>query len=113
MSHENFLEHMNVEIPLILGATPSGGVLLLTMSRIHAQTFFFKTLSQSSTDDTKYVLFVQQLAQVIDTSIETALVKMCVAFEKSNDFVTAHRALLLLIQGISSISSGPVLVSFD
>ena len=109
MSHENFLEHMNVEIPLILGATPSGGVLLL----IHAQTFFFKTLSQSSTDDTKYVLFVQQLAQVIDTSIETALVKMCVAFEKSNDFVTAHRALLLLIQGISSISSGPVLVSFD
>jgi len=60
MSHENFLEQMNVEIPLILDATPSGGVLLMTMSRIHAQMFFFKTL----TDDAKYVLLVQQLGHI-------------------------------------------------
>ena len=55
MSHEDFLEQMNVEIPLILGATPSGGILLLTMSRIHARMFFFKTRSQSNTDERVYV----------------------------------------------------------
>ena len=104
MSHKDFLEQMNVEIPLILGATPSGGVLLLTMSRIHAQMFFFKTLSQSSTDEAKYFLLVQQLGHIIDTSIETALVKMCAAFEKSNDFVAAHRALLLLTQGCKDVA---------
>jgi len=100
MLHENFLEQMNVEIPLILDATPSGGVLLMTMSRIHAQMFFFKT----STDDTKYLLLVQQLGHIIDTSIQTALEKMCAAFEKSNDFVAAHRALLLLIQGCKDVA---------
>ena len=104
MSHEDFLEHMNVEIPLILGGTPSGGVLLLTMSRIHARMFFFKTLSQSNTDDAKYVLLVHQLGHIIDTSIEAALVKMCAAFEKSNDFTAAHRALLLLTQGCKDVA---------
>jgi len=95
---------MNVEIPLILDATPPGGVLLLTMSRIRAEMCFFKTLSQSSTDDAKYVLLVQQLAHIIDTSIETALVKMCAAFKKSNDFVAAHQALLLLTQGCKDVA---------
>jgi len=101
---ERFLEQINVEIPLILGGTPFGGVLLLAMLRFHAQMFFFQKLDSSSTQHKNHLFLIQQSGHSIDTSIETALVKMCASFEKSNDFLTAHRALLQLTQGCKDVA---------
>jgi len=95
---------MNVEIPLILGGTPAGSVLLLTMSRIHAQMFFFQKLDCSSTQHKKYIFLVKLLAYIIGTSIEIALLKICAAFEKSSDFLAAYLDLLQLTLGCKDVA---------
>jgi hypothetical protein len=102
--HEIFLEQMSVEIPLILGMAPSGGVLLLTMSKIHSQMFLFRRVDGNGAEYKNYRVLVQQLGLIIDMSIEIALVKICTAFQTSNDFKAVHRALLQLTQGCKDVA---------